>query len=210
MILGATGMAALLRRWNIPALGCFVGGVIFIMSAHFALQIAEGHLEWCVLGLMPWLMLCLLRFATDLRFVIVAALLLASILTFGSVYILAVYIPFLSVWATLESIRTRSRRFALGWGGALALTVLLCAVKLLPQLEFVRDNPRHTESRGILAHGLVHVFLDPRQALLNQTNSPGKRALALGAAAVSGHEATDSEIRRLCKFTARAGGYVHR
>ena len=54
---------------------------------------------------MPWLMLCLLRFATDLRFVIVAALLLASILTFGSVYILAVYIPFLSVWATLESIR---------------------------------------------------------------------------------------------------------
>ena len=194
MILGATGMAALLRRWNIPAPGCFVGGVIFIMSAHFALQIAEGHLEWCVLGLMPWLMLCLLRFATDLRFVIVAALLLASILTFGSVYILAVYIPFLSVWATLESIRTRSRRFALGWGGALALTVLLCAVKLLPQLEFVRDNPRHTEAEGFSPIGFVHVFLDPRQALLNQTTHEVRERSRLGAAAVSGHEATDSKF----------------
>jgi Bacterial membrane protein YfhO len=200
MILGATGMAALLRRWNIPAPGSFVGGVIFIMSAHFALQIAEGHLEWCVLGLMPWVMLCLLRFATDLRFVIVAALLLASILTFGSVYILAVYIPFLSVWATLESIRSRSWRVALGWGGTVVLMVLLSAVKLLPQLEFVHDNPRQTKAEGFSPIGLVHVFLDPRQSLLNQATHEAREPhearerLRLGAPAVSSHEATDSKF----------------
>jgi hypothetical protein len=194
MILGATGMAALLRRWNIAAPACFVGGVIFIMSAHFALQIAEGHLEWCVLGLMPWLMLSLLRFASDLRFVIVAALLLASILTFGSVYILAVFIPFLSVWTSLESIRTRSWRLALGWGGTVALAVLLSAVKLLPQVEFVHDYPRQIETEGFSPIGLVHVFLNPRQALLNQASHGAWEYLRPGTAAVSGHEARDSKF----------------
>lgn len=137
-----------------------------MMSSHFALHIAEGHLEWGVLGLMPWVMLCLLRFGTDLRFVIAAALLLASILTFGSVYIMAVYMPFLSIWAVFESLRKRSWRFAFGWSGAVALTILLSAVKLLPQLDFVQANPRQIAAEGFLPAGLVHVFLDPRQVLL--------------------------------------------
>ena len=128
MILGAVGMAALLGHWRVPAPGAFVGAVIFIMSAHFALQIAEGHLEWCVLGLMPWLMLCLLRFPDDLRYVSIAGLLLASVLTFGSVYIVAVYVAFLSVWALLEAIRLRSWRLPVGWAVTLMLTVLLSAV----------------------------------------------------------------------------------
>jgi hypothetical protein len=168
MVLGSTGMAALLRRWNVPWPGCFVGGVIFMMSAHFALHIAEGHLEWCVLGLMPWLMLCMLRFDTDLRFVIVSALLLSSVLLFGSVYIMAVYVPFLSIWVLLQSLRQRSWRLAVGWAGALILTILLSAVKLLPQLEFVQANPRRVEIVGLSPAGLVHVFLDPRQILLYQ------------------------------------------
>ncbi len=58
--LGATGMAALLRRWGVSPAGCFVGGVLLMMSAHFAMHVAEGHLEWCLLGLMPWVLLCLL------------------------------------------------------------------------------------------------------------------------------------------------------
>jgi hypothetical protein len=166
MALGSTGMATLLRRWNVPRPGCFVGGVIFMMSAHFALHIAEGHLEWCVLGLMPWLMLSMRRFDTDLRFVIVSAFLLSSVLLFGSVYIMAVYIPFLSVWVLLQSLRQRSWRFAFRWAGTLVLTILLSAVKLLPQLDFVQATPRQVAVEGFSLAGLVPMFLDPRQALL--------------------------------------------
>ncbi|MHC4180624.1 MAG: hypothetical protein ACYSWU_24255, partial [Planctomycetota bacterium] len=57
--LGTTGMAALLRRWEVSPGGCFVGGVLLMMSTHFAVHVTEGHLEWCVLGLMPWVLLCL-------------------------------------------------------------------------------------------------------------------------------------------------------
>jgi hypothetical protein len=210
MALGAIGMAALLRRWSVPAPGCFVGGVVFMMSAHFVLHIAEGHLEWCVLGLMPWLMLCMLRFDTDRRFVIVAALLLSSVLTFGSVYIMAVYMPFLSLWAMLESIRKRSWRFALCWGGTVVLTILLSAVKLLPQLEFVHANPREPEGEGegFSPIGFVHVFLDPRQALLNQATHDVHDRLRLGPSGLTDYDAAthkfDEFARSLSKPAAMA------
>jgi len=168
MVLGATGMAALLRRWRVPAPGCFVGGVVFIMSSHFVMHIAEGHLEWCVLGLMPWLMLCLLSIETDAKFIIITAFLLASVMTFGSVYIIAVYIPFLSVWALLYSIRRGTWRPVLSWVCIFILTLLLSAVKLLPQISFVTDNPRQVEADGFSPIGFFDMFLNPHQVILNQ------------------------------------------
>lgn len=164
MLLGMVGMARLLSRWQVRPAGQFVGAVIFMMSGHFTLHIAEGHLEWCVLGLMPWLMLCLLKAQTDLRWIVVAGLLFASVLTFGAVYIPAVYVPFLTIWTMLECVRLRSYRPGLIWSGVLGLTVLLSAVKLLPQLEFVRQHPRFTPSEGISAAVLPFLFLDPQQA----------------------------------------------
>ena len=168
MALGAIGMAALLRRWNVRTCGCFLGGVLMMMSSHFAMHVSTGHLEWCVLGLMPWLVLCLLRARTDCRFLVVAGLLFASVLTFGSVYVVAVYVPFLTLWVLLESIRERSWRFAAGWGGVLVLTALVSAVKLAPQLEFVRAHPRQTGDEGFSPLGLSTVFLEPRQAMLQR------------------------------------------
>lgn len=169
MALGSTGMAALLRSQSVAATGCFVSGIVFMMSSHFALHIAEGHLEWCVLGLMPWLMLCLtLNSLRPLRSTLIGAMLLASVLMFGSVYIVAIFVPFLTVWAALECLRRRSFRLLLGWSGVLVVTSLLSAVKLLPQLEFTSANPRETIPEGFAASGLPTVFLDPRQTLLYQ------------------------------------------
>lgn len=167
--LGSTGMAALLRSQNVAAVGCFVGGIVFMLSSHFALHIAEGHLEWCVLGLMPWLMVCLTRNRSrPIRSVIIAALLLASVLMFGSVYIVAIFVPFLTVWSGLECICRRSPMLLLVWIGVLVSTSLLAAVKLIPQLEFASANPRETIAEGFSVAGLPIVFLDPRQALLYQ------------------------------------------
>lgn len=186
MTIGAIGMAALLRRLGVSPPGCFIGGVIFMMSSHFLLHIAEGHLEWCVMGLMPWLMLCLLKFDADLRFVIIAALLLSSILLFGSVYIPAVYVPFLSVWLVLESVRKRTGRYLLGWIATLVLTILLSAVKLLPQLEFVQANPREVHIQGFSASGLLPMFLDPRQALLYRATRDSSTVVHMRIRGLSG------------------------
>ncbi len=169
--LGSTGMAALLRRWNVSPGGCFTGGVLLMMSTHFAVHLTEGHLEWCVLGLMPWVLWCLVQAEDDWRFVILGGLLFASGLLYGSIYIVAVFVPVFIVWAVLEGIRTYSWRIAASCAGVIGLTFLLCAVVLFPRIEFLRANPRRTrQDEQVSPAALAQMLLNPRQAdLFRQT-----------------------------------------
>ncbi len=171
MALGATGMAALLRRWEVSAGGCFVGGVLLMMSTHFALHVTEGHLEWCVLGLMPWVMLCLVRAERDWRFVILGGLWFSSGLLYGSIYIVAVFVPVFVLWAVLEGIRTYSWRIPASCAAMIGLTFLLCAVVLFPRLDFLQANPRKTRAdEQVSPAAFARMLLDPRQAdLFRQT-----------------------------------------
>lgn len=163
--LGATGMAALLRRWEISLGGCFAGGVLLMMSTHFALHITEGHLEWCALGLMPWVLLCLVQAQRDWRFALLGALLFASALLSGSIYVVVVFAPVFILWAVFEGIRTSSWRVAVGSAAAMGLTALLCAVVLLPRIEFLRTNPRRTrQDEQVAPTAFARMLLDPRQA----------------------------------------------
>jgi len=165
--LGTTGMAALLRRWNVSAAGCFIGGVVLMMSAHFTMHVTEGHLEWCALGLIPWVLWCLVRAKDDWRFVVFGALVLASGWLYGSIYIVAIFTPLLGIWAVLESVRTGSWRTVASYGVLTALTLLLCAVVLFPRLEFLQANPRKTEQHEQVAPAMLpRMWLDPGQAAL--------------------------------------------
>jgi hypothetical protein len=182
MALGAIGMSALLTRLGATRAGGIAGGLVFMMSSLFALHIAEGHLDWSVLGLMPWLAILILRLGDGVRPVILAALLMASVLTFGAVSIPAVYLPFFTVWILLDAIRTRRWQPAARWTAVVALAVLLASVKLLPMRAFVEDFPRETEAaseQSTPARWLLIGLLDPRQARLYQAQRD--RALADGA-----------------------------
>jgi hypothetical protein len=165
MAIGAVGMALFLRRLTLGRTACAVGGIVFMMNSHFALQIAEGHLEWCVLGLMPWLGICLLRMQQEFRFVFVGGLLLASVLTFGAVHIPAVYLPFFSLWMLFEAIRSRRIRPLLRWSAVVLVAALVSAAKLLPTVEFSSKYPRAPRSQpGWTSLELLPVmFADPRQ-----------------------------------------------
>jgi hypothetical protein len=167
MAVGAVGMAALSRLLGANRAGSFVGGIVYATSSHYVLHSTEGHMEWSVLGLMPWLAFCVLRSEAEPRLRLVAALLLASTLTFGAVYIPAVFLPFFTLWFVLLSAQTRRLKTL---GAALVvfgLGILLAGGKLLPMSEFTADAPRDVRldqrtRPGVLLHGLF----DPDQALL--------------------------------------------
>jgi hypothetical protein len=169
--LGAIGMALFLARLGASRRAGIVGGILFMMSAHFALHIAEGHLEWCVLGLMPWVAWHLLRIGEGRRPVVLAAILLASVFTFGVVYIPVVYLPFLSAFAFFETVRARDWRPLVGWLAIVAIAALLSSIKLLPTADFARQYPRAEaadepgSSRQLLLTGLF----DPRQVSFYRT-----------------------------------------
>ncbi|MGH9383212.1 MAG: hypothetical protein ACRD2N_02820 [Vicinamibacterales bacterium] len=171
MAIGAVGMAALLGRLGASRPAGILGGIVFVMSSHFVLHMAEGHVEWCVIGLMPWLALYALRDDDGLRGIIGAALLLASVLTFGSVYIPAVYLPFLGVWMAFESIRSRRWTPIARWTAIVALALVLSSAKLLPTVEFAQSYPRADAlgHEGTARRVLLAGLFDPRQALLYRT-----------------------------------------
>jgi hypothetical protein len=169
--LGAVGMAALTRRLGASPAGSVAGAIVFMMSAHFSLHIAEGHLEWCVLGLMPWLAWCLLRGEQDSRFVIVSALLLASVVTFGAVYIPAVFLPFFSFWMLFRVMQSGVWKPLVRWGVVVALAGLLSSVKLIPTIHFASVGEREVMAdQRTPARLMLVAMLDPRQALLYQAH----------------------------------------
>lgn len=166
--LGAVGVSALLGRWGLSAGGRFVGGALMMFSSHYTLHIAEGHLEWTALGVVPWVFLCLDADAPWRRWAVVAAgALLASVLLHGAIYVPAVFLPVLTLWAALESLRRRSLDPLARWLAAGALAALLAAVVLLPRVEFLRANPRGTESDERISPRMFgRMAIDPRQASL--------------------------------------------
>jgi hypothetical protein len=90
---------------------------------------------------------------------------LASALLDGSVYILAVFVPVILLWAAMESMRGRSWRAAVHAVAMLAAAMLLGAVVLLPRIEFARANPRPVERGNLIAPGaFTAMFAAPSQA----------------------------------------------
>ena len=165
MTIGAVGMAVVLRDREVSPAGCFVGGVLLMLSAHFAMHITEGHLEWCLLGLMPWVYWCLTRAVDDWRWILLGSLIMASAVLHGSIYIVVVFAPMLGIWALAESIRTRTFKPAAAWALTMCLSCSLAAVAVIPRVAFLRANPRKTDLHEQVAPAaLGQMLLNPRQA----------------------------------------------
>jgi len=152
MALGSIGMAALMRQCGAGRVAGITAGIVMMMSAHYALHITEGHLEWTALGAMPWVVLGLWR-AQALPLtgagrapLIWSALWFASAITLGGVYITAVYLPFLTAWMAFESLRRRSLKPLLAWAVVAALAAGVSGAKLVPMMQFTSAYPRSEEA----------------------------------------------------------------
>ena len=197
VILGATGMAALLRQWKVSKAGSILGGLLLMMSTHFTLHIAEGHVEWCLLGLIPWVVLCLLRaersgviFRPARRFSPRRCWMGRSISWPSSS-------PFSSCgqfWRAFAPIAGGRRPEALGM---FSLALLLGAVVLLPRIEFVASNPRPVDRvNQVVPASLPAMLLNADQAdlfrstrdLANPPREELARCLSLPSAESTAHD----------------------
>jgi hypothetical protein len=170
---GAIGMARLTRECGADRWGQIAGGAVYAFSAHPVLHLAEGHVEWTVMGLMPWVARPLMDWHRDhpARAVVAAAALFASAVLLGAVYIPAIFALLFSTWALAESLRARSSRPLRHWAAVVLLAAALAAVKLLPMAYFLRHaevapaSVGHATSPRTLLAGLF----DPRQVEAYQT-----------------------------------------
>ena len=167
LALGAIGMARLTSVLGASPAGALAAGVVYAFGSHPVLHVAEGHVEWAVIGLMPWTARPLLQWRDHhpWRPVVTAAAFFASAVLLGAVYIPAVFAVCFSVWSLCESARHRSWRPLRHWVAIAVLAGGLSAVKLLPMAYFVR----HAEAAAPAGHytsprTLLAGLFDPRQA----------------------------------------------
>lgn len=168
LAVGAIGMVRLTSALGASSSGALAAGVVFAFGAHPVLHLAEGHVEWIVIALMPWTALPLVRWRDPHpgRAVVAAAAVFASAVLLGAVYIPAVFVVCFSVWSLCESARHRSWGPLRHWVAIALLAGGLSSVKLLPMAYFIRHADAATTPTGHYTspRTLLAGLFDPRQA----------------------------------------------
>lgn len=168
MAIGAIGMALWARHHGRSTPASVFAGVVLMMSAHFALHITEGHLEWTTLGLMPWVALGMERALQGRTTAILGtAVVLASALLLGAIYIPAIFLPFFTIWACALAVYSRRWAPMRIWCVVALVAIGLSAVKLVPNVGFALQVPREkTEFQRTTLHTMLSAWLRPDQAAL--------------------------------------------
>ncbi len=171
VFLGLWGMYLLAKHYGLRDMSAHLAAYIFMFAAVFPLHLTEGHTEWLCMAFMPWLFLCFLKGAIDIRYVLGGIVFLSLILLNGSVDVFNIFNVFLMLFAVLAGLQSRSWKYVRSLGLIFAGTFLLCAVKLFPMLEFIGQNPREKEEAGGLTLKILyHMLLDPNQETLDMMN----------------------------------------
>ena len=146
LLIGMLGMFLLAKHFNITRYSSYLPPLVYMLSSTYTLHLAEGHLEWLSMAFIPWLFLCFLKSIRSFKYAIGSIIFLCLMILAGSVYVLAVVIILLFVYAVLAGLKQKKIRplkllIFIFIGG-----FLLSAVKLIPMLEFIRENPRRIVS----------------------------------------------------------------
>lgn len=172
VFLGLWGMFLLARQYGLRDMAAYLAAFVFMFAAVFPLHLTEGHTEWLCMAFMPWLFLVYRKSLDDIRYVLAGILFLSLILLNGSVDVFNIFNVFLALYALLTAVQRRE------WTPVKSLlmigagTFLLCAVKLVPMLDFIGGFPREGEDAGggVTLSILYRMLLDPNQETLDMMN----------------------------------------
>jgi len=124
---------------------------------------AEGHLEWLSMAFIPWVFLVFLKSLDNRKYISFGIILFSLVILGGSVYITSITVVMLSSYAILTAIKARKIMPLAMLGFLFAGTFLLSSVKLLPMLEFLKDNPRKIASNESVRTSIMPLALFSRE-----------------------------------------------
>jgi hypothetical protein len=146
-LVACSGAYLLARRFLRNATACIVAAMLYGLSGWFAAHSQHVGMVASAAWL-PWLLLCLLRYAAapSSRRIVELGLVGAAVALPGSFQIALYTFSFVAVWAACEALAVRSwrhaRRLGVGLAGATVWGAALSAVMILPGLELVSRSVR--------------------------------------------------------------------
>ncbi|MFA5144807.1 MAG: hypothetical protein WC723_02200 [Candidatus Omnitrophota bacterium] len=170
LFIGMFGIFLLFRHILPCRYSAYLPPLVYMLSSVFTLHFAEGHGEWLAMAFIPWLFL--FYFLSFKRFkYVIGCIFSLSLMLFGSgVHIFSIAIILFLSYCFLLSLRQRSLAPLKTMAVIFVGTFLLCSIKLIPALEFIKDNPRKAFASGefIPISFLPDIFLSRGQAQLYQ------------------------------------------
>lgn len=176
---GMLGMFYLLKYLGLKDVPAYIASFIFMLSSVFPLHLAEGHVEWLGMALVPWMFLSYLKSVEKKRYLYMGILFLTLMILGGNVYISAMIALLLALYSLImlwwEKRIVWAKNIAIIFLGAF----LISSIKLLPMLEFLSDCPRRIDSSENNCPLLFStILLDRDQGSLyslSKWNSPDKK-----------------------------------
>lgn len=169
LFIGLYGMFLISKELKLKKYSCYLCSFVYMFSSVYFLHLAEGHIEWMPMAFVPWIFLAYLRSIRSLKYIYISIFCFSLIFLAWSVYIFAVTVFLLLIYSILKSIQQKRIKHVNMFMLIFIGTLMLCSVKLIPMLEFLKDNPRKIESSEATEPSLVmSVLLSREQGLLYQ------------------------------------------
>jgi hypothetical protein len=141
-IIGLAGMYLLCRYLNFKVLPAFLAAVLFNCNSYLSNHLNVGYFIWMTILWMPWVFLFYLKSCSSAKNIVWCALVMALVLLEGGVHHLIMIFSFLVLYASFESVRSKSFKPLLILFLAMGLFALLSGIKLIPMMQFIHDYPR--------------------------------------------------------------------
>jgi len=148
LILGLFGMFLLSRYRGLNIAASYLASFVFMLSSIYILHLTEGHASWLPMVFMPWVFLYYLKSIDDHKKALGAVVFLGLMLFAGSIDVFFISVVFLTIYSFFKLCQLRNLAPVILLLIIFVGTFLLCSVKLLPMIEFLKQFPRLIESSG--------------------------------------------------------------
>jgi len=155
LVAGLVGAYLLAREIGMAEEAAILSSVVMNASGAWLVHVTYGHLEWSLLGYVPWIILSLLR-AIERRsyaWAAGAAVGISVLYLGGGVYLLFGLAFFWGLWTAVHSILERKPRVLVFGLTPFILAGVIAGAKLVPSWELFATHPREAGQGFPLFYG---------------------------------------------------------
>jgi len=174
MFFGLFGTFLLAKKLGITPIPSALAAVAFMLSSWYAVRVVVGHTTFFPFALMPWTLFFYLKSLQSRKWLVAAAITLASMFLAGGVYPFYASVLLLGVYSLLSSISSRNLKPILVVAAVFALTMLLAAVKVLPVIDFTTGVPVEKDVQLTSAGIVARALLLPSQNIVKNDAATGR------------------------------------
>ncbi len=170
LFIGMLGMYQLAKYLKIGKYSSYLPPIVYMLSSIFILHVAEGHVEWITMAFIPWIFLFFLKSSDNFKYIFYCIILISITIFSGSIDIVSILLILLPIYVLSVAIKQNNITMVKKVIIILVGTFLICSIKLIPMLEFVKENPRFVKyDESTVMFSLSSILLSREQDMFYQS-----------------------------------------